>query len=93
MWNKGKETHLCGGDFLCRRKVLLDQAARHAQTGSSFGLADKADDGVKGVQRLAGPVFADLAEEAVFDRIPLGSTRGVVTDGDGESEGIDQLIL
>ena len=93
MWSQREELHLGRGDFLSRRKRPVDQAAVHAEARFGFRPAEDAHDVVKARQGLAGPVFADLAEEAVFDGIPFGSAGGIVTDGDGETEGVDQLFL
>ena len=35
-------------------------------------------------QRMASPVLADLAEQAMVDGVPLGGAAGVVADSDGE---------
>ena len=42
---------------------------------------------------MAGPVFADLTEDAVVNGVPLGGSRRAVTDGDGQIEGITKLVL
>ena len=45
------------------------------------------------VQRLGFPVFADLAEQSMLDRIPFGSAGWVVRNGDAQSQAIAQLPL
>src|ERR1035437_165730 len=51
------------------------------------------NDGFVGVQWLAGPVSADLGEEAVFDRVPLRGGGWIVANGQHKSEGIRQFAL
>src|SRR5208283_1724056 len=43
-------------------------------------------------QRLAGPIGADQVEHAVLDRVPLGSSCGIMSDRDGQSEFIRQVL-
>jgi hypothetical protein len=38
-------------------------------------------------------VFADFAEKAVLNRIPLGCAGGVMTNGDLQIKSIDDLFL
>src|SRR3989442_13891814 len=59
----------------------------------SAGGADKPEDLLVAVERLAGPVLRDLGEETMLDGIPLERARGVVRHGDGEAEEIDKLGL
>ena len=60
---------------------------------SVFGGANELENLVEVGEGFAGPVIADLAEQAVLDGIPLGSARWVMTDGDLDAERIDQLLL
>ena len=46
-----------------------------------------------GIEWFAGPVPRDLGEEAMLDRIPLGSARRVMSHRDGERKGVGQLGL
>ena len=41
----------------------------------------------------SGPVPTDLAEQAVFDRVPLGGAGGVMADGDGHKVGVAESVL
>ena len=59
----------------------------------SFGGADKAEDFLIAIERLAGPVLGNFREEAVLDGIPFGSTGWIVSNGEGQAEGIGQLGL
>ena len=51
-----------------------------------FGGTDELEDLVDVGEGFASPVFADLAEQAVLDGIPLGSAGWIVTDGNDEAE-------
>jgi hypothetical protein len=44
-------------------------------------------------KRLARPVHADVAEEAVFYRVPFGARRRIMTQDDRQPEGATQLVL
>ena len=69
------------------------QLCGHFQTGSCFGGADELECFFVTVQGLGGPVPADLAEQAVLDRIPFGGTGRVVTKRDAQAQAITQLTL
>ena len=93
MRSEGQETHLGIGYLLSGWKGLFDQAAGDAKAGLGFGSADEIHRSGEVGQGLAGPVFADWSEEAVFNRIPLGSAGRVVADRDRKAERDDQLSL
>jgi hypothetical protein len=59
----------------------------------SFGGADEAEDLLIAIERLASPVLGDFREEAVFDGIPFGSTGWIVSNREGQGEGVGQLRL
>src|SRR5262245_17124212 len=65
----------------------------HRKAGSSSGGADEAEELLIAIERLAGPVFGDLREEAVLDGIPFRSTGWIVGNGEGQAEGVGQLRL
>ena len=64
---------------------------RHA--GLSSGGTNEVKDLVIAVEGFARPVFGDLGKETMLDRVPFGSTGGVVGDGESEAVGIGQLGL
>ena len=47
----------------------------------------------RSVSGFASPVFADLAEEPMFDGIPLGGARREVANGDRKAERIAEALL
>src|SRR6266436_4120877 len=42
---------------------------------------------------LAGPVLANLAKEAMLDRVPFGGSAWIMADGDGQLIGVHQFLL
>jgi len=60
--------------------MLGDELASDAQAGLRGGRADELENGGIAGQWLSSPMLADLAEETVFDGIPLGGTDGKVAD-------------
>ena len=93
MLEKVQLSHLDIGDFDLGGVVQRAQAAVDAQPGFGFGFTNQALDGGVIGQRLAGPVLADLTEESVFNRIPLGGAGRVVANRDGQSEAIREFGL
>ena len=90
---KSDRSELSVGYFDAVRVFLVDQLCGHAQPGVGGGGADVVEDRPVAAQRVAGPVLADLAEQAMVDGVPLGGAAGVVTDGNGELVGIDGALL
>jgi hypothetical protein len=72
---------LLGSRFCAGWIVVTVKVSGNGQAGSGFGGANEAEDLLVAVERLAGPVFGDLREEAVLDGVPFGSARRVVGDG------------
>ena len=69
------------------------QISGYGQAGFRRRGANEVKNLLIGVERFATPVFRDFGEEAMLDRIPLGSTGGIVSDGDIEVERIGELGL
>src|SRR6266852_1310974 len=65
----------------------------HHQSARSRCATDERYDGVPGAQRHAGPVAADLAEQAMLNRVPLATAGGIVAHSHGQSETIADLDL
>ena len=59
-----------------------DQLASDVQTCLRRRRSNQVHNGGVGIQRLACPTFADLAEQAMLDRIPLGSAGRKMAHGD-----------
>jgi hypothetical protein len=63
------------------------------QTRLGFGIVDIVETQIERAQRTPRPRFAHFAKQPMFDRIPLGSSRRIMTDGDGQSERVGQFLL
>ena len=65
----------------------------NGQAGLGGSCADEVENLLIAVEGFTSPVFGDLREEAMLDRIPLGSASWIVSDGDREVETIGKLRL
>ena len=81
-----EHTHFCVGDADSLDVVDGDKLGSDGETGSGRCSANEIESFVDIGEGLARPVSADLAEQAMFDGIPLGSAGRVVADGDFEAE-------
>ena len=52
-------------------------------------MPNKVEQAVKGYQRLASPIAADLTEQTMLNRIPLGGSRWIVTHRNHQAISID----
>ena len=93
VFNKVEFTHLCLGNPDSCVVIAWSQIGGNGETGVGLGCTDEIEHGVDVGERLASPVSADLAEQAVFDRVPLGSAGRVMTHGHGEAEAVANPIL
>jgi hypothetical protein len=73
--------------------VLTVEMSTDRHAGLSSGGTNEVKDLVIAVEGFARPVFGDLGKETMLDRVPFGSTGGVVGDGESEAVGIGQLRL
>ena len=64
-------THLLIRDFNPHGIFSLVEFRFHAQAGVGSSIANQLNDGLESPKRLSSPVTGDVAEEAVFDLIPL----------------------
>ena len=76
----GQHRHLCVRDPLAFRVVLSDTACLHAEPRIGSRVFDVAKHSLEAAERTSCPVLADLAEETMLDRIPLGAAGWIVTD-------------
>jgi len=88
-----KATHRTFRDSCASLVVLTNEMRTKAQARSGARGADVVEDSLVTVQRATRPVLADLAEEAMFNRVPLGGAGGIVGDGKGESVALTELAL
>ena len=86
MWDEVELEHFRVGDSGSLVVVFGDELGGDDEAGFRRRSADEIEGFVDVGERLAGPVSADLAEEAVFDGIPLGRTGRVMADGHLETQ-------
>jgi hypothetical protein len=65
----------------------------HDHASLSAGRANEFEHLFVAVEWLGSPVLGNFGEQAVLDGIPLGGASRVVSDGDGDAEGIAYLSL
>jgi hypothetical protein len=85
--------HIGIGNRLASRIIARIEDRLHDQASRGLRAANESQHGVPGSQRHAGPVAANLAEEAMLDRVPLRESRWVMAHGDGQAEAIAELDL
>ena len=80
------------GHDLSGQVCAVDHGSSDLQACRSRCGSDVIEDGVVGIQRLTRPVPADVAEEPMFDRVPLGRSGGIMADRHGEPKRIAQFL-
>jgi len=84
-------------DILCEPDaflvLLFIQPGIDRQAGLGSCTADPCQRDLEGAQGFSRPIEADRTEQAVFHRIPLGSTGRVMTDGNFQPQTVCQLLL
>ena len=88
-----QQLHLLVGDLLSLLVGFGVELGSDGKACAGPGGGDIVEDGVIGLERHPLPVPADLAEQAVFDRVPFRGSGRVVTDGDAQSVTITELLL
>src|SRR5262245_32874144 len=58
---------------------FLIETSFHLQPGGRCRAPDECKHNIEVTQRLASPVYAHVAEEPIFDRIPFRATRRIMT--------------
>jgi hypothetical protein len=54
----------------------------HGQPSGGCRASDECKHYIEAPQWLPGPIDADVTEQSVLDRIPLGATRRIMANGD-----------
>ncbi len=85
--------HLSVGDLYILLIALVNELCSHGEAGCGRGGADRVERGLVGVEGSSRPVLADLAEQSMFDRVPLGCARRVVGDRHTEAVALGELLL
>ena len=80
------------GDFHTLGIFVLIQFGSHGESGGRGGCRNQLNDGLKAAQWLAAPIECDKGKQAMFDFVPLAGAGWQMTDGDGNGEGISQLL-
>ena len=84
---------------LIRRGVLFGlvevavKVGRDREAGFSGSGANEVENLLIAVEGLAGPVFGDFREEAMFDGVPLRGACGEMGDSEIEAERVGELRL
>src|SRR6266513_6300312 len=75
MWVQRQASHLRVGHHDAGRIATLVQLRLDSQASRRSGVANQRHDGFKRPERTPAPVLCDVAEEAVFDLVPLAGAR------------------
>src|SRR5437762_733709 len=87
------EVYVCFGVRRERETGLIFtrvEVGATAQAGFGLGRANELDHCFETDQWLSSPVIANLAEQAMFDRIPFGSGGWIVRDRNGQTKLVSQ---
>src|SRR5260370_1097140 len=84
--------HLVLVEFFARRVLSPVHAGVDLET-FRFRAANQAEHAFITVERIALPVLADRAKQAVLDRVPLAGPLGIMTNQDPESGHVDESGL
>ena len=85
--------HLLLGDFDAFLVLAIHQASLNLEPGFRRSASDVIQHRLEGTQRLTSPIQADVAEQSVLDRIPLGRSGGVVTYHHVDTQPVCKLFL
>src|SRR5205814_10350694 len=92
MWVQRQASHLRVGHHDAGRIATLVQLRLDSQASRRSGVANQRHDGFKRPERTPAPVLCDVAEEAVFDLVPLAGARREMRDVDAEAEVIRDAL-
>ena len=81
------------GDGLTLFVGSIEEVSTDGEAGPGSGGADVVEYRVVAVKGSSSPVFRDLAEEPVLDRIPFRGSRRVVGNGDGEAMSRGEALM
>src|SRR4051794_35640561 len=80
------------GDFDPRLIAIGIQLRLDSQTGLWLRTADQVDDDGTAEQRLAAPVFRDVAEHPMLNLVPLARPGRKMAHGDPQADLVRQLL-
>ena len=93
MVNNVQGRHLFVRDFFTRDIFLSDMVSGNHQAGLRFRFSNVMSSKCKGSQRTTSPGLADFTEQPMFDGIPFGGARRIVTHCHHQIKAICDLIL
>ena len=94
LWGRRRsERKSAGSGIEAGRIVSTVEVGGHCQTGLGCGGAKEVENLLIAVQRFGGPVLGNFGKQAMFDGIPFGSARRIVSHSHGQSEGVGELRL
>jgi hypothetical protein len=84
--------------FLIRNLATLSvdslvQVCFHLESGGCRCTPNESKHHIEIKERLACPIHTYVAKEPVFDRVPFGARRRIMSKGDCQPEGVTQLLL
>lgn len=74
-------------------KDAVNEKSLHLQSGFGHGVTNVVEHDRPRTKRLARPVARNLAEQAVFNRVPLGSPGWIMANHDLKAKLVSQLFL
>ena len=90
---QGERGHLLVADPCALGILLGDARGGDLESGLGRRRPDVLQDGLEAVEGAAGPVEAEEAEQAMFNRIPLAAAGGEMRDRDPQAVGIAEGVL
>ena len=88
-----KRLHHGIGDLLASLVDPLEQGGRDLQARGGRRIMQIAEHGLQGPQRLTGPIEANLAEQAMLNRVPLRAVGRIMTHSHAQAQAVAELAL
>jgi len=85
--------HLRVGNLDIFLVASVKKLGSNGEASLGCGCADTVERGLVAVEGASRPILADLAEQAMLDRVPLGRAGRIVTDGYRQIVDVAQLLL
>ena len=81
MWGQPKTSHLVVADPFTQFVATTFEHCSDGQSGARRRIGDIAGHQLEAAQGFSRPIETDVAEQPVFDRIPLRATARVMANG------------
>ena len=85
--------HFFVGHFNTTFISFSDEMSIYGQASLGLGIADVMQNIVERPQGTTCPSLADLAKQAMFNRVPFGRPGWIVTDGNGQAKLVRYFFL